>query len=101
MLQQNVFVIITWLPVIFILSKTYFPYFEKYFKLYNVTFKNILLFLVMYPVHKCMYVQYMSGHGDQKRVIRSPGVGVIKACEPHYIRRWKQRGVLCRVSVIL
>lgn len=48
-----------------------------------------------------MYVQYMSGHGDQKRVIRSPGVGVIKACEPLYSRRWKQRGVLCRVSVII
>lgn len=26
-----------------------------------------------------------------ERVIRSPGVGVIKACEPLYIRCWKQR----------
>lgn len=57
MLQQNVIVIITWLPVIFILSKTYFPHFEKYFKLYNVTLKNLLLFLFMYLclcTHVCM-----------------------------------------------
>lgn len=56
MLQQNVIVIITWLPVIFILLKTYFPHFEKYFKLYNVTLKIFYYFYLCTCVCAHMYV---------------------------------------------